>query len=371
MGKPLAVERALESIDQFRAPRQPAPVKVFNLLPIDQILDRKPADWLIKNLLPRYGIAAIYGPSGSGKSFIAMDMLGAIVQQNAWFGHRTRPAPAVYICLEGVSGLAQRVKAYNAEIGTLTGIHVLETQFNLVNVIDEAALVKCIDDLGLSGSVIVLDTLAQATAGLDENSGEDMTRIIAACQRLQEATGGLVVLIHHTGKDSSKGLRGHSALIGALDAALEVSGGQDGAPRQWIARKVKDAEAGASHSFDLRRVVLGIDEDGDEISSCVVDINETAGQAVGRVRLPKGGNQKIIWDALGVLFRESGSFPPPGAPAELPIGRPCLSLADAISKTRDRLLCDADQKTYRTKKAVEGLIASGSLGHLNGFIWCK
>ena len=149
--------------------------KVFNLLPIDQILDRKPAAWLIKNLFPRHGIAAIYGPSGSGKSFIAMDMLGAIVQQNNWFGHRTRWAPAVYICLEGVSGLAQRVKAYNAEIGTLTGIHVLETQFNLVNVIDEAALVKCINDLGLSGSVIVLDTLAQATAGLDENSREDMT----------------------------------------------------------------------------------------------------------------------------------------------------------------------------------------------------
>ena len=344
--------------------------KTYKLLSVQDIMLRKPGQHLVKGLLPRQGIAAIYGPSGSGKSFLALDLLGATARGDEWFDHRTNPAPMIYICLEGSHGLAHRVEAYLAEVGNIPGMHIIDEPYRLVDMNDEAALLASIKKAGLDRAVIVIDTLAQATAGLDENKGEDMTRAIAACQRIQAETGGLVVLIHHTGKDATRGLRGHSSLIGALDAAIEVSGGAD-SPRKWISAKVKDGESGKEYPFDLRRVVLGHDDDGDEISSCVIKRVESAAVSVRRVKLPKGGNQKIIWDALGSLFRKAGSLPPKDAPSELPAGRPCILLADAIAQTRDRLVCDADQKTYRTKKAIEGLIAGGSIAHLDGFIWCK
>jgi hypothetical protein len=82
---------------------------------------------------------------------------------------------------------------------------------------------RAIRAAGWSGGVLCLDTLNRAAPTADENSSRDMGEILEAAKRLQAATGGLVVLVHHTGKDSSRGLRGHSSLFAAMDAAVEVS----------------------------------------------------------------------------------------------------------------------------------------------------
>jgi hypothetical protein len=64
-----------------------------------------------------------------------------------------------------------------------------------------------------------------------------MGEILEAAKRLQSLTGGLVVLVHHTGKDATKGLRGHSSLFAAMDAAVEVS--RDGDRREWKVAKAR------------------------------------------------------------------------------------------------------------------------------------
>ena len=118
------------------------------------------------------------------------------------------------------------------------------------------------------GAVVILDTLNRAAPGADENSSKDMGAILEAAKALQRLTGGLVVLVHHTGKDATKGLRGHSSLFAALDAALEVT--RTGDRREWALTKSKDGEDGLRHAFNLRVVSLGADSDGLPVSSCVV-----------------------------------------------------------------------------------------------------
>ena len=341
------------------------PPKRFKLLTVADLLQRQPAPWLIKNLLPRKGIAAIFGPSGSGKTFLAISMMGAISMGHEWFGYHVGQAPVVYIVLEGIHGVSQRFTAHIHEVGPVGNLHLIESDMSLVSLHDEYALVETIADAGLAGAVIVVDTLAQATVGMDENSGEDMTRAIAACKRIQEKTEGLVVLIHHTGKDTSRGMRGHSSLIGALDAAIEVSGGQDGSPRQWTARKVKDGESGLIHPFTLRRVVLGHDDDGDETSSCVIEASEATGDSVRRAKVPSGGNQKIVWDAMGDLLKNSRQF----GMADAPSTRPCIALSDAIDQVRGRLPTDPKRQTERTRDAITGLISKGLIKHSEGWLW--
>lgn len=203
----------------------------------------------------------------------------------------------------------------------------------------------------------------------DENSSSEMTSVLSMCKRLVAAVDGLVLLIHHTGKDLSRGPRGHSSMIAALDAAIEVNGGQDGEPRTWAARKVKDGEAGKVHQFELQRVVLGHDTDGDEISSCIVAPLEPTAETVRRAKVPTGGNQRIMWDGLGELLRTA---PPvqPGTPPELPPGRPAIRLEDAVAKLRERLTCDNDHKTERARVAITGLINRGLLQLRDGFLWC-
>jgi len=345
------------------------PRKDYRLLTVSDIVGRRPAPNLVKGLLPRHGVVAIYGPSGSGKSFLTLDLIGAIGRGDPWFGHRTQRAPIIYICLEGSHGLANRVEAYTTEIGSLPGLNIIIEPYRLVDLNDEAALLNSIKKAHIEGAVIIIDTLAQATAGLDENNGNDMTRAIAACQRVQAETDGLVILIHHTGKDSNRGLRGHSSLIGALDAAIEVSGGKD-VPRKWVSAKVKDGESGNEYPFALRRVVLGEDEDGDEISSCVIEVSDHAADVVGRAKVPAGGNQRIIWDGLGELLRKATDYHG-SAPPECPPGRPAILIEVAIEELRDRLTCDIKRKTERTRQALTGLINSGLIVSRGGWIWCS
>jgi putative DNA primase/helicase len=215
------------------------------------------------------------------------------------------------------------------------------------------------------GVVIFLDTLNRAAPTADENSSRDMGAILEACKELQRAIGGLVVLVHQTGKDATKGLRGHSSLFAALDAAIEVTRNGDRREdrREWLVAKSKDGEDGTAHSFKLRVVELGNDESGQPVTSCVV-APDTCAAEVKRAKVPQGGHQRIVWDALGPLFAKGGTGVP-GAPTV----RPCIELEAAIVAAAGRLTCDQKRRTERAREAITGLVSRGLLGCVDGWLW--
>jgi RecA-family ATPase len=106
--------------------------------------------------------------------------------------------------------------------------------------------------------VVVIDTLAQTTPGADENSAEGMGKALGSCRRIHEATDALVVLIHHSGKDKTRGMRGWSGLPGACDTIFEVT--RDGDERTARLEKVKDGEDGAEFNCVFRRNVTGVSD---------------------------------------------------------------------------------------------------------------
>jgi hypothetical protein len=210
--------------------------------------------------------------------------------------------------------------------------------------------------------VVFIDTLNRAAPLADENSSRDMGEILEGAKELQRLLCGLVVLVHHTGKDAARGLRGHSSLFAALDAAIEVT--RDGERREWKVAKSKDGQDGDAHPFRLQVVELAPDDEGEPVSSCVVRM-DTAADAIRRVKLPQGGNQRLILEALRPMFRASPMFGIAGAPAP----RPCLELEAAISATASRLTCAPDRRAERTREAITGLVARGVLGCNEGFLW--
>lgn len=153
-----------------------------------------------------------------------------------------------------------------------------------------------------AGAVVFLDTLNRAAPTADENSSRDMGEILEAAKRLQAATGGLVVLVHHTGKDSARGLRGHSSLFAAMDAAVEVS--RDGDRREWKVSKSKDGQDGAALPFGLEVLTLGTDEHGDTITSCVVTPGESSASRAPRLTPA----QRMARDSLLTACEQSGEL---------------------------------------------------------------
>jgi archaellum biogenesis ATPase FlaH len=261
------------SIEDFQelvnAPSDDKPAR-FNLTQAADYINRKSANWIIKGLLPQGELVVIYGEPGSGKSFFGSELGLAISRGDDWRGRRVKKGTVVYVAAEGAAGFAKRLKAYahvhQVDLKTLD-FYVIDGTPNLLNKEDAVELTKSIKQT-CEPSVIFIDTLAQTTPGANENSAEDMGAAIAHCKAIHKATGALVVLIHHSGKDATKGARGWSGLRGAVETEILVARLQVG--RYATVRKQKDGEDGGVFGFDLEVVPVGMDEDGEVITSCVV-----------------------------------------------------------------------------------------------------
>lgn len=320
---------------------------------------------LVKGIFPCVGVGGIIGASMSGKGFVNFNLMAVMAEGGYWFGYRVDKVPVIYVCLEGAGGLHKRIRAWEMKNGrAYPDIGIITASFNLRDPAQVAALIAAIRAAGFTGGVIVLDTLAQAAVGADENSSRDMGELLAALQEIQAALGGLVLVVHHLGKDTARGARGHSSFTAALDASIEVR--REGDRRSWVVAKAKDDSDGAEHFFRLEVVDVGEDADGEQITSCVVVPEESTADVMRRTLPPKSGNQKIIWDAIGELLRNSKYFGKAGAPA----GRPCVELEAAVDQLRTRLVVEKKRQTERTRAALTGLIEHGHLILREGWIWC-
>lgn len=339
-----------------------APILRYKLWTGDQVIKLPPVQWRIKNRLPSRGLAMVFGQSASGKSFLVLDMLQSLAFGHDWFGHKVKQCSVTYVALEGEAGVAGRIKAYLTRHGSIpANIHYVAQPFNISDDDDIEELAEAILAVG-AGGVVVVDTLSRAIPGLDENGSKDMGLIIAGAKKLQERVGGLLLLIHHTGKDTSKGVRGHSSLFAALDCAIEVK--RTGDHREWVIAKSKDGADGATHPFELEVVHLGTDSDGDAETSCVVVPNQSA-QALAKKRPTLGSNQAIALKALEEPLRQSVDIDKDGAPH----GVPCLDVDQALAIVVPLMPGGDKHKKERAEKALAGLVTRNVVGIKGDWLW--
>jgi KaiC/GvpD/RAD55 family RecA-like ATPase len=242
----------------------------FGPIPIYDLSLQPPGEWLIKGVVPDAELVVLFGASGSGKTFVALDMAFAVAQGLPWRGHRTKKGRVVIIAAEGAGGLTKRVRAYakhHAIDLRDVAIDVITAAPNFLHEEDIAEVLAEIKALG-EVALVVVDTLAQVTPGANENGAEDMGRALANLRLIREMAGATVMAVHHAGKDASKGSRGWSGIKAAADAQIEVIRHEDG-QREIHLEKMKDGEDGVRFGFRLEVVDLGLDADGDLLTSCV------------------------------------------------------------------------------------------------------
>tara|TARA_R110000868_G_scaffold304136_2_gene564641 strand:+ start:1029 stop:3206 length:2178 start_codon:yes stop_codon:yes gene_type:complete len=238
---------------------------------------RQSPGWWIKGVVPRQKFILVYGPPGSGKSFFVLHMAGCIAREKAWFGRRVRKGRVIVVAAEGGASYGDRTHAYARHHGIqshefdIGAIFAAPNLLELPDPLNDRPVTTLIDKINRAGDigVVVIDTLAAVTVGANENAAEDMGRAISNCKYITEQTGASVILVHHTGKDVTKGARGWSGLNAATDAELEITRHDNGL-RSAKATKMKDGADEAEFPFRLHVVNLGLDEDGDPITSCVV-----------------------------------------------------------------------------------------------------
>ena len=251
-------------IQQFNKP------KLSFFLTSADLKKLSPPTWLIKNVIPETGFGIIYGKSGTYKSFLTIDLLAHIANGRTWFGNNTKQKPVIYIPLEGKSGISKRIEAWKIHNHSNDQIISIFENINFKDKNNIEYLIEKIKDARLDGGVICIDTLAQAGGDMDENSSKDMGNMIKTFQYIQQELGGIVLVVHHTGKDESKGMRGHSSLYASLDFALECTA-HGNLSAQFKIAKSKDSESDKGYTFKMSVINLGYDEDGELITSLAVN----------------------------------------------------------------------------------------------------
>ena len=208
----------------------------------DAVFAMPPVEFLVDGLITDTGFTMMYGAPGTGKSFIAIDIALSVAHGIEWQGQEVKPGAVLYIAGEGIGGFGKRWKAWENHHGVKDepDLYLLPTAVNFREEEDIARLVATIEDIGQRFSLVIVDTVARAIAGAEENSSTDMGLFVAACDEIKALTGGALLAVHHAGKDSSRGARGSTALLGAVDTSLMVGKSEDIVTLRT--EKMKDAE---------------------------------------------------------------------------------------------------------------------------------
>ncbi len=231
----------------------------------------------VEGLLTEGGASLVYGPSNCGKSFWILDLAVAVATGRRFRGNlEVDQGAVIYVALEGSHGVKNRIEALKRE-GRLPDDAPLFLCYAPVSLLQKkhaaklAASVKlAAEQSGLPCRLVILDTLARAMAGGDENSGKEMTFAVASIDAIRAATGAHVCVVHHCGKDEARGARGHSSLRAAVDTEIEVSRPEGETISTVRVTKQRDLPMGGVMPFSLASVTLGTDRRGKPITSCVV-----------------------------------------------------------------------------------------------------
>jgi hypothetical protein len=330
----------------------PITVEGLTVYSVQDLLALPTRSYIVKGLFAPGEISLIVGPPKCGKSFWAMHTGYAVAQGRQVFGRRVKQTTVLYAAAEGERGIKKRIAALTQRYGNAARFYAIAQPIDLLHSDASSqghlrALIKIARMVG--AGLIIVDTLNRAMAGGDENAPTDMGRFIGNIADLCHETGAHIAIVHH-GNEASGGTkaRGHSSLRGAVDCIIEVTKLDDGSRRALIAAAKDDAD-GAALGFKLGPVALGEDEDGDPITTLLVE--ELDSPTSANAALPKAA--RLALEMLANLIAGHGEPLPAGADFPLHV-HGCRETAWLV-EAEARHLSDAARETDRRKLAREVL----------------
>jgi len=266
--------------------------------------DYEPPAQLVTGLLPKCGIGLVYGPPNCGKTAFTFDIAANIARGIAWRG-RTIPdggGLVLYVAGENPGSAKLRLKAYcraNPDAFEMP-LAIYANPLNVANAGSVAGLIEWIRageaKTGRACVTVIVDTLATAMSGLDENSVKEMNLAIAGLAQIRDAIDGLVIAVHHSGKDAEKGARGSSALRAAVDVEIAVTGVSG--TRTASVVKQRDLPTGGTFDFTLDPVTVGFHPVTNETITAIV-VKHGDESTVTAKRRPTGKATNAILNGMG------------------------------------------------------------------------
>lgn len=364
------------SLPDYEREERAAPRRRFKLTPFGSITLSDAPIYLVRNLLPLIGLAIVYGAAKCGKTFWLLDVLLHVALGWPYRGRRVRQGIVVYILLEGQRGFRARKAAFEREF--LAGYEgavpffLLEASLDLIAdhktlIADIRAEVSAHMGADASPAVVAIDTLNRSLVG-SESEDKAMASYIKAAGAIEQAFACLVPIVHHSGLDVTRP-RGHTSLLGSADVQISVK--RDAADQiVTLVEFAKDSADGDTTTSRLRVVSVGVDEEGDPITSCVIEPAEQTAipDREPSPRLSKGA--KIALDALREAVAEMGQ--PAPASNHIPPQARVVSAENWRKYFYSKTPSDSETPRARQqafKRAIEALQAANVIGAWDDVVW--
>jgi hypothetical protein len=268
----------------------------IKLVPFNKIRLSTERRYLVKGIIPHPGLTVIWGPPKSGKSFWTSDVVLHAALGWEYRERRVKQGSVVYCCFEGQSGIQARVEAFRQRFLTeeVEDVPFFLQPVTMDLVKEHGELIAAIRNVNQVPVAVVLDTLNRSLVG-SESSDEDMSAYVRATDAIRDAFNCSVLVVHHCGVSGDRP-RGHTSLTGAAEAQLAVK--KDLNENVIVTVEyMKDGKNGDTIVSRLELVEeVGLDEDGDRITSCVVVPSETQAATENATKLTQ--NQRTFFDVL-------------------------------------------------------------------------
>jgi AAA domain len=294
--------------------------KVLPLTFFDDVENYAKKNWLMKGVIAKGETSMWIAPPGKLKSALMTDVAIHLASGADWRGYQSKETcGVVYFALERADLVKRRLTAHRRR-DDLTGlpIAVAGGVLNLMYLPTVALIVETVRageaKFGCSVGFVVFDTLAKgiAAGGGDENQAKDLGAALANLRRVQDQTGAHIAVISHTGKDEKRGARGSNSQDGDVDVMVQISGDS---VKVATVTKANDQEEGALTKFKGEIVILGKDEDGDDITTMIISTDPCeSASGKSKENTPLTSNQRRAMDLLYAAINDAGEAPPASAP---------------------------------------------------------
>ena len=334
-------------------------------------------------MIPEGSHGVFFGASMSLKSFIAMEMAHCVCSGRSFMDHPVREIGKVlYLCAEGMGDLNMRLRAVIMEKGDFSPsrISILDRRLIIDDKDEMAKLMLDITDL--NPSLVFIDTFSASTNTASEN---DSTEVSEVLNNVRDACLGnkrtSTIIIHHTGKDATKGARGSGVFLNNTDFVFEACRAKEGelyvGTTVLYCRKMKCAKDFDPISMNARLVELGVDAYGDKLSSLVLE-KGLLNNDVSNYAIKKEVKLTLLQDEFMIVARQVSNVfgqPPtteiiaryPDSPKNIPLK---VIHEDDLKREVFKILnCESNKKSTRFQERVNSLMKIGKLFFYNGYYW--
>jgi Bifunctional DNA primase/polymerase, N-terminal/AAA domain len=337
-----AVARKIEAVAPVTLEPGTSPKPPFEVFWHGIDYDRAARPWLIKTLIPAQGAGLLSGQWGTAKTFVALDLAGAVMTKGLFAGREIdRQGGVLFIAAEGAGEVSIRLEAMASGYQTADTIKLPFAWIEETPDIKNDASYRNLTEIAVSVGdrikekfdvdlvLIIVDTMSAAANWKDHNDAAEGQLVMNRLNELGRATGAFVLAVDHFGKNAETGTRGTSAKEASADVVLATLGERDLngtlSKTRMAVRKLRGGKTGEEFPFDLNVVPAGFGETTCTIGWRPAQAANDCGATSEKVRWPKG--LRVFRTAMQAMVAEKGkSITPYGAegPAVMAVAQPDL-----------------------------------------------